>query len=384
VTSESEPDWHRDQLRVNWVGRKQSTIHVLINPRLADIGLPTVALYLPFAWFALVPIILIEAGYGARRYNLSFRRAFLAQATANCLSTVIGIPITWLVIVLVQFFTTQSGTGPAWLLPDPPWWTVAAAIAVLTVLFYLMSVATEGLVVAWFFGEVARKTIRRWVTQANAITYTLLLALILAGFVVPKISQPMVRVMEPVNEAIINGAFWAVHRVSGDRKKEPPLIQAVQAGDLKKVKKLIAGGTNVNQTNDVGFPALSIAAGRGDDNMTKLLLDAGANVNGRSVTLDDTALARAAQNGNGPTVRVLLAAGAHLDDRDGAGWTPLFNAALKGDPEIVDALISAGADVNARSSTGWTALKEAQMRGHQGIADRLKRAGAIDFADGSR
>jgi hypothetical protein len=357
---------------------------VLINPIIADVGIPMVALYLPFAWFALVPIILIEAGYGARQYNFSFRRAFWAQATANCLSTVIGIPTTWLIIVLLQFFTVPSGTGPAWLMPDSGWWTVAAAIAVLTVLFYFMSVVTEGFVVTRFFREVPRRTIRRWTIQGNAITYALLLALTLAGFGAPKIFQPMLRVMEPVNEVIIGGAFWAVSRVSGDKKKEPPLIQMVHAGDLKKAKKLIANGTNVNQADDVGFPALSIAAGRGDENMAKLLLDAGANVNARSTTLQDTALARAAQNGNSQTVHVLLAAGAHVDDKDGAGWTPLFNAALKGDAEIVEALLSAGADVNARSSTGWTALKEAQMRGHSNIADRLKRAGAIDFADGSR
>ena len=118
--------------------------------------------------------------------------------------------------------------------------------------------------------------------------------------------------------------------------------------------------------------------------MTELLLKAGANVNARSVTLNDTALARAAQDGNEPTVRALLAAGAYVDGRDRSGWTPLFNAALKGNPNILEALLSAGADVNARTPTGWTALKEAQMHGHTNIADRLIWAGAIDYADSSR
>jgi hypothetical protein len=357
---------------------------MLTNPILADIGLPMVALYLPPAWLALLPIIFIESGYGARRYSLSFRRAFLAQAAANCLSTVIGVPVTWLVIVLIQFFTVPSGTGPAWLLPDPGWWAIAGAIAVLTVVFYLMSVVFEGFVVACFFRQVPRKTIRSWMIQANGITYTLLLALILVGFVAPKASEPMMRLMQPVNERIVESAFWVVNQVSGDKRKESPLIQAAQAGDLKEAQQLIVNGADVNQTNDVGFPVLSIAAGRGDEKMTKLLLDAGANVNARSATLDDTALARAAQNGNGPTIRVLLAAGARVDDKDGSGWTPLFNAALKGDLEIVEALLSAGADVNARSSNGWTALKEAQMRGYENVAQRLKAAGAIDFPDGSR
>ncbi len=357
---------------------------MFVNPIVADVGLPTVALYLPFAWLALVPIIIIEAGYGTRRYDLSFRRAFVAQAGANCLSTIIGIPITWLGIVLLQFFTIPSGTGPAWLLPEPNPWTVAAAIAVLTVVFYFMSVVTEGFVVARFFRDLPRKTTWRWMMEANGITYALLLALILLGIVVPKVSEPMLQLMEPVNEVIIDGAFLTLHRVSGDKKKEPPLIQAVQAGDLKKAQKLIARGANVNQTDDVGFSALSIAAGRGDENMTKLLLDAGANVNARSATLNDTALARAAQTGNAPTVRALLEAGAHINDKDGSGWTPLFNAALKGDAEIAEALLAAGADVNARSSSGWTALKEAQMRRHDNIVERLKSAGAIDFPGGSR
>ena len=212
----------------------------------------------------------------------------------------------------------------------------------------------------------------------------LLLALLSVGLLAPRASAPMVNLMQPVNDGIVSGVFWVIDQVSGKRDNQPPLIRAVEAGDLKKAQKLISKGANVNQTDDVGFPALSIVAARGDEKMTRLLLDAGADVNARSATLNNTALARAAQNGNRETVRILLAAGAHVDDRDGAGWTPLFKAALKGDLEIVEALLSAGADVNARSSSGWTALKEAQMRGHENLAQRLKSAGAIDFPDGSR
>jgi hypothetical protein len=357
---------------------------MLIDPTLANIGLPMVAVYLPFAWFALVPIILIEAGYGTRYYHVSFRRALLAQAIANGFSTVIGIPLSWFAIVLVQVAIAPGGIGPAWLAPDPSWWSIAIAVAVLTVVFYFMSIAIEGFVVKRLFRDLPRQTIRRWIIRSNGITYALLLTLLSAGLLAPKVSAPMVDLMQPVNERIVDGVFWVIDRVAGKQKSEPPLIQAVEAGDLKKAQKLISNGANVNQTNDVGFPALSIAAGEGDEKMTKLLVNAGANVNARSATLNDTALARAAQDGNEPTVRILLMAGAHVDDRDGASWTPLFNAALKGDLEIVEALLSAGADVNARSSSGWTALKEAQMRGNSNVAQRLKSAGAIDFPDGSR
>jgi hypothetical protein len=274
--------------------------------------------------------------------------------------------------------------GAAWLNPNEKYWMIATAIAVLTVVFYLMSVATEGFVVAWFFRDTPRKTIRNWMLQANAITYALLLSLIFGAQFLPKVSGPAYRVMEPVSDGIIELAFSATNRISGNRKGEPPLIEAVRTGNRKRAEQLVIKGVDVNQTDHVGFPALSIAANRGDVNMTKLLLGAGASVNSRSATLKDTALARAAQYGNAATVKVLLAAGAYVDDKDGAGWTPLFNAALKGDPDIIDALLDGGADINARTPTGWTALKEAQMRGHKSVADRLIKAGAIDYRDGSR
>ena len=365
-------------------GNEGNQSQMMFPPILADIGLPMVALYLPAAWLALIPIILIEAAYGSLRYRFSFPRAVFAQTAANSLSTLIGIPVTWTVLALLQFFALPGGAGPAWLFPNPRPVIVAAALIFLTVIFYLMSVVTEGLVVARFFRGKPRGIIRRWSIQANALTYVLLLSLISAGFIAPKAFEPMSRLMQPVNEVMVEGVFWVANQVSGKQKKEAPLIQAVRAGDLKKAHNLIASGADVNQTNAVGFSALSIAAGGSDEKMTKLLLDAGANVNDRSATLRDTALARAAQNGNVGTVRVLLAAGAKVDDRDGSGWTPLFNAALMGHLETIDALLAAGADVNARSSNGWTALKEARMRGYEDVAERLRAAGAIDFPDGSR
>ncbi len=282
---------------------------MLINAILADAGLPMVALYLPPAWLALVPIILIESWYGSRQYKLTFRRTLFAQATANGFSTLIGIPVTWMLVVLVQFVTVRSGAGPAWLLPDPSKASVAAATAVLTILFYLMSVVTEGFVVARFFPEEPRMIIRRWVAQANAITYVLLFALVIGAMLAPKVSRPVLQLMEPVDELMLGGVFWLADQVTDKHKKESALIEAVEAGDLKKAQKLVAGGADPNQASSFGFPALSLAARRGDEKMTKLLLDARADVNARSVTLTDTALAPAAQYGNAATVRVLLAGG---------------------------------------------------------------------------
>jgi ankyrin repeat protein len=220
--------------------------------------------------------------------------------------------------------------------------------------------------------------------QANGITYALLLVLILVGFRAPRLSGPMVRLTQPINEALIGSVFWVIEHVSGKEKKESPLLEAVEAGDLKKAQKLIANGANTNQTNSHGFTALFIAAGRGDEKMTQLLLNSGADVNGCAPQTNETPLHRAAQWGSAPIVRLLVAAGARVEDTDGSGWTPLFMATLSGKLDVIEELLAAGANVNARSASGWTPLKEAQMRGYKNVADRLKLAGAIDFHDGSR
>jgi ankyrin repeat protein len=105
---------------------------------------------------------------------------------------------------------------------------------------------------------------------------------------------------------------------------------------------------------------------------------------GKDLSTDYTALHKAADSGNGPTVQTLLAAGAQVNDPAGGGWTPLMIAMLRGRADVVEALLAGGSDVNARSPSGWTALKEARFRGYREIAERLVRAGAIDYSDGSR
>jgi hypothetical protein len=163
---------------------------MLGNPILANIGLPIVAVHLPPAWLALVPIIFIESGYGTWRYKFPFGRSLAAQSIANCLSTLIGIPITWLILVLVEFVALEWAggaipqsvlpvlspvLGAAWLDPgsERSWWVVGIAVAVLTFFFYLMSVVSEGFVVARFFRGLPRNKIRSWMLQANAISYGL-------------------------------------------------------------------------------------------------------------------------------------------------------------------------------------------------------------------
>jgi hypothetical protein len=368
-------------------------------PVLANIGLPMVMVFLPPAWLALVPIIIIESAYGVWRFKLPARRAFAAQAIANCVSTLIGIPVTWLVLVLIEWVVFERAVrvtpepvlavlspivGAAWLGPgaEEKLWMMVLAVATLTIAFYLMSVVTEGFVVARFFRDTPRKLIRLWTFQANAISYALLVALILAAWSLPRTSE---RVFEPIqsfSERLVDGVLSVVDWTSGSR--EPPLIKAVENGDLPRARKLVAKGANVNLPDNNGDPALLSAAARGDEKMTRLLLDTGADVHVRAKQIGWTALHYAAWTGNGSTVQVLLSSGAPVNDQSSGGWTPLMSAMLYGHPDVVEALLAGGADVNACTPKGWTALKEARFRDNKEMVERLIRAGAIDYPDGSR
>jgi len=372
------------------------------SPILANIGLPMVAVFLPPAWLALIPIIIIESAYGAWRLKLPAGRAFAAQALANCASTLIGIPVTWFALVLVEWLVLERAgsilpkpmvsvlspiVGAAWLGPaeQERLGIVVVAGAVLTVVFYVMSVTTEGFIVARFFRNVPRELIQRWSFQANAITYALLVALICSAWAVPRTSQKAFTLVQPVNDWLVDSVFWVADRVSGSGERENALTRAVGDGDLARVRKLIAKGTNVNSPGNDGGTALQSAAAAGDEKMTQLLLDAGADVNARRTgPINYDALDYAAWTGNGATIRVLLSGGARVNDRVHEGWTPLMISMLYGHRDVVEALLAGGADVNARSPAGWTALKEARFQGNQQIADRLIRAGAIDYPDGSR
>jgi hypothetical protein len=104
---------------------------------------------------------------------------------------------------------------------------------------------------------------------------------------------------------------------------------------------------------------------------------------------DETALMRAAAQGDLKTVKLLLsvATGANVNAvgvnvlgvnaLDQTGQTALILACqnLKANSEVVKALLAAGADVNLRSRNGYTALTWAQVRNNTEVIRLLRRAG---------
>jgi hypothetical protein len=59
---------------------------------------------------------------------------------------------------------------------------------------------------------------------------------------------------------------------------ELQLINAVKTGELAKVEEVLNSGCDIHQQDEQGWTPLNFAAGRGDLDMVKLLLDRGADV----------------------------------------------------------------------------------------------------------
>lgn len=155
--------------------------------------------------------------------------------------------------------------------------------------------------------------------------------------------------------------------VSGSAFAYPPLHQAVYDNDLAAVKRLIAGGADVNQTDSrTGYAPLHTAALHAEDEVIKLLLASGADLEKRYDGM--TPLYMAAWRGGPGAVRALIASGADVNAKNDWGSTPLHAAAInRQNPAwIVHMLINGGADYNALDQYGNSALHAAA-----GAADHL-------------
>ena len=139
------------------------------------------------------------------------------------------------------------------------------------------------------------------------------------------------------------------------------VARAVLRGDTTMVRMLVKRGASVQGSKTIA-PPLHLAVLLGDGRMTTLLLELGARIDDSFATEDgpfgQTPLMLAADEGNLQLVRLLLARGANVNQRDPDSLTPLMiaaSAADRGADAIVRALLAAGADPHATLPDGTTA-----------------------------
>jgi len=191
-----------------------------------------------------------------------------------------------------------------------------------------------------------------------------------------------------------------------DENGQTPLHRAVPMGHIDVAELLLNKGANINaktQSDETGYTSLQLAADRGQLDMVKLLVAKGADVNTKRQkeghkdrTAKSYALGRnykeiveflyahgadipkihlAAYRGHLETVKSLIEGGTEVDAKDDDG-TPLHYAAMAGHEAIARFLIDATANVNARNRNGWTPLHFAAIGGSAEVARMLVARGA--------
>jgi ankyrin repeat protein len=177
---------------------------------------------------------------------------------------------------------------------------------------------------------------------------------------------------------------------------ETPVMVAARSGNPAVVELLLAKSANVNARAARGQTALMWAVAQKHPEVVKVLLAHAADINARSESwgevmslpphgyLDynrsiphgnDTALMFAARVGDLASAKLLVAAGANVNDEDAWGVGPAVLAAHSGFADVVEFLLEKGANANA-DKAGFTALHEAIMRRDEKLVRILLDHGA--------
>jgi uncharacterized protein len=177
---------------------------------------------------------------------------------------------------------------------------------------------------------------------------------------------------------------------------ETPLMAAARSGNPEVVGQLLAKGANANLRAARGQTALMWAVAEKHPEVVKVLLAHGADVHARSESWRqvmavpphgyleynraiphgaDTALMFAARVGDLTSAKLLVAAGANVNDRDAWGVSATVLAAHSGYEELVEFLLDNKADPNL-AAAGFSALHEAIMRRDEKMVSALLAHGA--------
>src|SRR5262245_40674165 len=128
------------------------------------------------------------------------------------------------------------------------------------------------------------------------------------------------------------------------------IADAAMQGDRAGVLAMIKQGADVNAPQGDGVTALHWAARRGDAELVKALVAAGANARATTQFGSYSPLHLAAERGSAAIVKALVDAGAPVDAQTNTGATPLMFAAASGDVPTITTLVDKGAAVNAQES----------------------------------
>jgi len=159
------------------------------------------------------------------------------------------------------------------------------------------------------------------------------------------------------------------------------LLIAAEEGHDQLIRLLLDRGAEVNAQGGAFGNALQAASRGGHEKVIQVLLDRGAKVNAQG-GLYDNALQAASAHGHEQIVQVLLDRGAKINAQGGHYDNALQAASLYGNENIVQVLLDRGAKVNAQGEYHGNALQAASWEGHEKVIQVLLDRGAEVNAQG--
>jgi len=153
------------------------------------------------------------------------------------------------------------------------------------------------------------------------------------------------------------------------------LAEAAALDDAPRVRQLLDSGEPVDGRTPDGYTPLQLAAFFGGSQAAVPLLERGADpgaVAGDPMRIQPLHAAVAGRHHD--IAARLIAAGADVNARQQAGYTPLLAAAGNGDADLVHTLLDAGADPQLADDAGTRPADLADQHGHEALAAELRKA----------
>ena len=138
---------------------------------------------------------------------------------------------------------------------------------------------------------------------------------------------------------------------------EESLANCAGEGNMWEVSLFLAAGFSPDTRNKAGIPLLNISARKGNREVLRFLIMAGAQLNLLSNDRGTSALLDGVMANHFDIAEELIKAGADLDVKSKGGQTALIVAVGSANENIVEALLKAGADPDISDSLGVSARK---------------------------
>jgi ankyrin repeat protein len=154
------------------------------------------------------------------------------------------------------------------------------------------------------------------------------------------------------------------------------LWQTSFSGDSAKVATLLVSQDEqsfLNYQNDDGVTTLHVATDNNHLDVTRLLIEAGCNLNVNTL-FGRTPFMTVAQHGYTSIAKELIVARCNVDVPEHGGSTPIYMAAFFGNPKVAEQLIQARVNVDLKNENGYTPLMISAWCGKASVVNLLLAA----------